>query len=129
MALASTFNELGIGLESTLGDVGAVPTRKIITDGTITPVRNINNVTDRLDGSRAEDYQRYPTSELVNISFSGQFYYELNPLFTGMFIAGGNHLVKAILDQVTDGTANKGTAANPNSPRQRSPVCKFSFSS
>ena len=107
MGIASALRKVYLGKQSAVGDISAVPTHLIPVEVEITPTKTIENVSDRLDGSRAEDRERYVTEQNASITMSGQLYYELMPLLTGMVLGGGSNQPKTMPDSAA--------ASQPNS--------------
>ena len=91
----------------------------------VDPNQTVNNVTERLDGSRASDSKRQATGRVTRIPISGQGEFESLAPLLAMNFGGGNSLNKEIVDRVTDPNAGAGTTANPTDPEQ---VAKYTSS-
>ena len=122
-----------VGKESGVGSArygaGGTPDRELRLDASVTPNRNLVEVANRHQASRAGVIERVVGSKSSSIAVASQpLQIELLPWLLSMCLAGGDGTtdVKDVefVDRVTDANANAGTVANPTNPNT---VRKYTF--
>ena len=124
----SMLRRLFIGREASPG-AGGTPDRELIIDAQVTPTRQLVEVNNRHDASRAAVAERVVGSKGSTISIPAQpLQIELLPVLLSMCLAGGQGQNRVIqteyADPVTDGSASAGTVANPTNPNS---VARYTF--